>query len=100
VPPVADAFCSECHNPLDEPPATPRTAEQQQAVREQGVGGLLRTMAWILIAYGLVRGIAYKDVIGAVVFLFVGGAVFTYAQQRASRIQSSKKQGSEGQDPK
>lgn len=33
LPIVRDAFCTFCHEPLDEPPAVPRTDEEKAAFR-------------------------------------------------------------------
>lgn len=34
LPPVDDAFCNTCFEPLNEPPETPRTEEEKRAFRE------------------------------------------------------------------
>lgn len=48
LPWVRDAFCGTCGERLDEPPAVPRSSEEQAAFRAQVEGEARRGWWWLL----------------------------------------------------
>lgn len=91
LPAPGDAFCPQCRNAVDEPPAVPLTPRQQEAVRDVGAARALQVGGWLMLAgvvYWALTKSGVDATIAIVTSLFCAAFALGEAARRSARART------------
>jgi hypothetical protein len=100
LPATHDAFCPNCRNALDEPPATPNAPERWRADGGARTTFALKVIGWFLIVAAMVASATPKqgphglpeDLVD-ISFFVIGIVLLVVAFRRSVRAKAARRQG-------